>query len=141
MLALLRISLEEAVRAMYRLLHDARPGPKGADGPDDPRNTDDDVPEAAPDASTGPGNDLAGDGVEGGPPHDLPDALPALMDRLETLIEEDDSEAVDLFNTHAEALCAALGQPMVTAMGEALRAFEFETALEMLRSARPARDG
>ncbi|NHZ46408.1 hypothetical protein FVW27_07065, partial [Desulfovibrio sp. XJ01] len=175
-LARLHISLDEAVRAMYGLLDEARPGPDGTTSAAVPQDTKDNahvaVPAVAPvvapvvppvvpaDAPAGsgsglPDNDLtdgnvARDGVADGPPHALPDALSgalpdalpdAFLDRLEALIEEDDSEAVDLFNTHAEALRAALGQPLVTGMGEALRAFEFEAALEMLRSARPARDG
>ena len=119
-LKVLSTALEEAVRAMSALLKDA-----GADHPDG----------AASAPETGAGNVPAP-----GAPSAQGSALPAdgeLLDRLETLIEEDDSEAVDIFNAHAEALRAALGRDIVSVMGEALRAFEFETALEMLRSARP----
>lgn len=151
-LALLRISLEEAVRAMHGLLDDVRPGPGDTDAQEVPQDADGNAPDAGPDAPAGPDGglagadmasvDVAGDGVAGGVPHALPDGLSeALLDRLETLIEEDDSEAVDIFNTHAETLRVALGQATVADMGKALRGFEFEAALEMLRSARPARDG
>ncbi len=116
-LAALGAALDESVRAMRRLLDSAPPAPEGAEPGAEAESTGDGAP---------------------GQPVQMDDTL---LDRLETLIEEDDSEAVDLFNAHAEALRAALGQATVARMGEALRAFEFETALEMLRAARPTRDG
>ncbi|MEG6506372.1 response regulator [Nitratidesulfovibrio sp. 1201_IL3209] len=132
-LAVLGTALDASVRAMQRLLDDAPPVPGGTESGAGAEATGD----AAPGAPL-PGTREAPSAATPGQPVHLDDTL---LDRLETLIEEDDSEAVDLFNAHAEALRAALGQATVTRMGEALRAFEFETALEMLRAARPARDG
>ncbi|HEU6437212.1 MAG TPA: response regulator [Nitratidesulfovibrio sp.] len=140
-LAVLGDSLDEAVRAMRRLLDDARPVSGGmAAGPGSvehgPAGS-----AAASRAAPAQGNTLPGSTGpnDAQPAVTLPDGAlldDTLLDRLEMFIEDDDSEAVDLFNTHAEALRAALGSPVVDEMGEALRAFEFERALEMLRLAR-----
>ncbi len=124
-LTVLAASLDEAVRAMRHLLDDARPvsGDITAQGgalPGDPPPN-----EVQPTAPL--------------PDHTLPNGTlldDTLLDRLELFIEDDDSEAVDLFNAHADALRTALGPSAVDDMGEALRAFEFERALEVLRSAR-----
>jgi PAS domain S-box-containing protein len=119
-LKVLSSALEEAVRAMSALLESAGAG--------------------HPDGTASAPKDDAGNAPATGAPSAQSPALAAdgeLLDRLEMLMEEDDSEAVDIFNAHADALRAALGLDIVSAMGEALRAFEFETALEMLRSARP----
>lgn len=143
-LAVLRDALEETVLAMRRLLEDAgefsEPPPPGP-----PRQTTG--------TATSPAGAAASDVTQhpssSPPASPLPDILPgilpgilkdeALLDRLESLMADDDTEAVDLFATHAKALRTALGPTTVADMGEALRTFEFEAALEMLRSARPDR--
>jgi two-component system sensor histidine kinase/response regulator len=63
----------------------------------------------------------------------------AVMQRLMTLLKDDDSDAVDLVDAEAETLRAALGGPGFEALAEASHAFDFDAALrELSRGARTA---
>jgi PAS domain S-box-containing protein len=62
-----------------------------------------------------------------------------VMQRLMTLLKNDDSDAVDLVDAEAETLRAALGASGFDALAEASHAFDFDTALqELSRGARTA---
>ena len=62
-----------------------------------------------------------------------------VMQRLMTLLKNDDSDAVDLVDAEAATLRAALGASGFDALAEASHAFDFDTALqELSRGARIA---
>ncbi|MDO9282113.1 MAG: PAS domain S-box protein [Methylotenera sp.] len=58
--------------------------------------------------------------------------LKALLDELDVLLEKSDTSAITFFDSHADALHAALGEPCV-AFAHALEKFSFETAREILQ--------
>jgi len=63
----------------------------------------------------------------------------AVLQRLMALLKNDDSDAVDLVDSEAETLRAALGASGFEALAEASHAFDFDTALqELSRGARTA---
>jgi len=63
----------------------------------------------------------------------------AVVRRLMSLLQDDDSDAVDLVDAEAETLRAALGPSGFDALAEASHAFDFDTALQELnRGARTA---
>ena len=62
-----------------------------------------------------------------------------VVHRLIALLKNDDSEAVDLVDSEAETLRAALGESGFDALAEASHAFDFDAALqELSRGARTA---
>ncbi|GAA5184023.1 hypothetical protein GCM10025771_37090 [Niveibacterium umoris] len=61
-------------------------------------------------------------------------ALAEVIKRIVALLADDDSEAGDAFDQHADMLRTALG-PDCEAIESAIREFDFETALDKLRSA------
>jgi two-component system sensor histidine kinase/response regulator len=63
------------------------------------------------------------------------DALSDTVAQLETLLADDDAEASDLFLQHAVAMRAAFG-PATVPIENALREYDFETALEALLAAK-----
>ncbi|MDD2934153.1 MAG: PAS domain S-box protein [Methylotenera sp.] len=58
--------------------------------------------------------------------------LKALLDELDVLLERSDTAAIAFFDSHADALHAALGEPCV-ALAHELKKFSFETAREILQ--------
>jgi len=62
-------------------------------------------------------------------------AAQQLLDRLEALLADDDSDAIELFNAEASALKNLLG-PALTHMKRALDSYDFLDALSTLRKAR-----
>ncbi|UCU97308.1 response regulator [Acidovorax radicis] len=62
-------------------------------------------------------------------------AAQQLLDRLEALLADDDSEAIELFNAEASALRSLLG-PALPPMKRALDSYDFVNALATLRKAR-----
>ncbi|WPP46267.1 response regulator [Pseudomonas sp. AN-1] len=65
-----------------------------------------------------------------------PEQLETIRARLETLLHEDDAEAVTCFNEHAAALRAALADDYPR-LEHAIRRFEFATALAILQPRHP----
>jgi signal transduction histidine kinase len=63
------------------------------------------------------------------------EALEAVLDRLDTLLAQSDMAAIALFEEHAAALRATLGEP-AERLGREIRQFAFEAARETVRSVR-----
>jgi len=62
-----------------------------------------------------------------------PEDLEAVLQRLRRLLQQDDSEALSLWQTHAAALHAGLAH--ADAVEQAIEGFDFETALRLLPQA------
>ena len=67
---------------------------------------------------------------------DTPENLHALLHKLAFLLNEGDGAAIDLVEGHAGLLASALGVTAYEAVAAAAHAFDFETALDALYSAR-----
>jgi len=65
--------------------------------------------------------------------HIDPAILQAIIDRLTRLLGSGDTEAITLFDEHAAQFHALLGRDAASQLASALRAFDFETALTLLR--------
>jgi HPt (histidine-containing phosphotransfer) domain-containing protein len=65
-----------------------------------------------------------------------PENLHELLHKLAFLLNEGDGAAIDLVEQHAGVLAAALGVTAYEAVAAAAHAFDFETALDALYSAR-----
>jgi hypothetical protein len=63
-----------------------------------------------------------------------PETLKAVCDKLESLLLEDDAEAVDVLDANAELLDAAFPNHS-DVIGSSIRSFNFEAALNALRTA------
>jgi HPt (histidine-containing phosphotransfer) domain-containing protein len=65
-----------------------------------------------------------------------PENLHELLHKLAFLLNEGDGAAIDLVERHADLLASALGVQAYEAVAAAAHAFDFETALDALYSAR-----
>ncbi|NEX23261.1 PAS domain S-box protein [Thiorhodococcus mannitoliphagus] len=71
--------------------------------------------------------------------HD-PGSAQTLLDELDTLLRQDDTQAQTLLTDHQDALGKALGKTAFAPLAKAIESFEYQDALVMLRNALAARD-
>ena len=62
---------------------------------------------------------------------------PALLNRLESLLANDDTAAGGLIDSHEAALAAHLGAARFGALRDAIENYDFEAALAVMRNAKP----